>query len=627
MMGPRRSAARHLPPALPAALACAALLVAADASAQGNAPAQPAAAAPVAATPPSDSAMVNLVRLLVEQGVLTPDKGEALMRQAQVEAAQVRAAAGQPPAGQPGAATPAAPPAQLAVQPADDLPPPPAGTVRVPYVPDSVRAQIRDELRSDVLAQAKAEGWAAPGKAAPSWVDRFRISGDVRFRSASVFNDRGNSNQIIDVFAWNATGPYDTLAPAFVVPTLNATEDRVNTGQIRARLNLEATIAQHFQVGLQIATGDDPGPISTDASLGGGFRKRDLWLQNAYLRGEPVRGLTLMVGRFDNPLRTTDMLFDPDLALDGVYGELDFGKLFERDYSVAIRGGAFPIDFGDPNYPVTSIDKRDFPDRYLFSAQLEASKTFGSAVNVRAAVAYHSFTNLRGRVSEPCDIYSSDRVECSTDALRPLFASKGNTWSYLRRFDLTNQQPGDPLSEPQFLGYKFGFRVLDVNASVNVALNDRITARLTGGFLHNFAFDRDSVCADGFYGQPQNNVNDPSGVCNAGSTGRFVGGPNAYGGYFYLGSPSLFGLNLRYAERGQWALKAAYKWLESDAAPDSFVDSDFHLGGTNAKGYMLGATYAFLDNMTIGARWLSANEIVDQPLGIDLLQLDLTVGF
>ena len=31
---------------------------------------------------PSDSAMVNLVRLLIEQGVLTPEKGKALMDQA-----------------------------------------------------------------------------------------------------------------------------------------------------------------------------------------------------------------------------------------------------------------------------------------------------------------------------------------------------------------------------------------------------------------------------------------------------------------------------------------------------------------------------------------------------------------
>ena len=31
-----------------------------------------------------------------------------------------------------------------------------------------------------------------------------------------------------------------------------------------------------------------------------------------------------------------------------------------------------------------------------------------------------------------------------------------------------------------------------------------------------------------------------------------------------------------------------YRYLERDAVLDAFTDSDFHLGGTDAKGYQLG---------------------------------------
>jgi Putative porin len=569
---------------------------------------------------PSDSAMVNLVRLLIEQGVLTPEKGKALMDQAQAEAVQARAAMAQAPAV----------PVQQA---AADLPPPPAGTVRVPYVPETVRNQIKEELRKEVLAQAKTEGWAAPGKAAPDWVDNIRIHGDLRFRSASAFYAKDNSPDYINVPEFNATGPIDLTRQ--LAPRINTTRDKRNNMELRARIGLEATVADRFTLGFQLATGNDPGPISTNATLTGGFRKRDLWLQNAYVKGELVPGVTAMLGRFDNPFRTTDLMFDPDLALDGLYGEANLAKIVGEDgFTLAVRGGAFPIMFEDPNYPSTASEKRNWRDRYLFSGQLELAKKFGNGVEAHLAGAYHNFTYLRGHVSAPCDIYSVENIECSTDALRPLFATKGNTLMFLRRFDTTaNPNPNDP-RQPQYLGLKFAYRVLDLSGSVSVPISDRVVARLTGNYLYNFGFNPKGICAEGPDGAPLNNVvlSDPAnnplqGACDATKPARFVGGNQGYGGYFSIGDPNLFSVNPRRAKRGAWAVNLAYKYLESDAVPDSFTDSDFHLGGTNARGFVVGGAWAPFDGIALGARWLSANQIVDAPLAIDVLHLDLSVAF
>lgn len=595
--------------AMVSGVAAVALFWAVPALAQGAVPPQAGA--------PSDSAMVNLVRMLVEQGVLTPEKGKLLMDQAQAEAAQVRAARGAP--------------AQQAAA-AGELSPPPAGTVRVPYVPETVRAQIRDELRTEVMAQAKAEGWAAPDKAAPDWIDNIRIHGDFRFRSASAFYDRDNA-PYIDIAAVNANGPYDVSGVGTqLIPTINTTRDKINNMQIRARIGIEATIANRVQLGFQLATGDNAGPISTNANLTGGFAKRDVWIQNAYARSELVPGLTAMVGRFDNPFRTTDLMFDPDLALDGLYGEADLAKLFgEKSFTLAVRGGAFPIQFEDGNFPSTSPDKRNWRDRYLFSSQVELAKEFDGGVKVDLSAAYHNFTYLRGHVSAPCDIISTTNIECSTDLLRPLWASKGNTFMLLRRID-RSQDPASTI-DPQFFGLKFAYRVLDVNGSVSVPISERVRAKLTGAYLYNFGFDPENICAEGPDGQPWNNVrvtdpdNPNQGACDTPNPARFEGGNQAYAAYFSIGDPDLFSINARRARKGAWAVNLAYKYLESDAVPDSFTDSDFHLGGTNAKGYIVGGAWAPYDGVTIGGRWLSANNIVDAPLRIDVLQLDLGFAF
>lgn len=238
-------------------------------------------AAPAAPATPSDSAMVNLVRLLTEQGVLSKEKGEALMRQAEAEAAQARA--GQASAQNQVAQT--------------QLPPPAAGTVRVPYVPETVRAQIRDELKQEVLAQAKAEGWASQGEAAPEWTRRITLSGDIRVRSQSDLFARDNSNLIFDFARINQLGPIDVINSP-VLFFLNSREDRWNQLRLRARLGINATISEGIEAGIQLATGDDNSPISTNVSLGGGLAKRDLWLQKAYFAVSPTPETKLLLGRF-----------------------------------------------------------------------------------------------------------------------------------------------------------------------------------------------------------------------------------------------------------------------------------------------------------------------------------------
>jgi hypothetical protein len=51
------------------------------------------------------------------------------------------------------------------------------------------------------------------------------------------------------------------------------------------------------------------------------------------------------------------------------------------------------------------------------------------------------------------------------------------------------------------------------------------------------------------------------------------------------------------------------------------------MGGTNARGYYLGGSYAFDKNAWVTGRWISTKEVFGPPLSIDTLQLEVNARF
>ncbi len=575
----------------------------AQAAAPADAPAAPAAEAP------AESTMVTLIKALIAQKAIKPAIGAALIAQAEAEAAENRAVRTALQTQQ----------VQLAqaqqAQASREIPPAAPGAIRVPYIPESVRTQIKEELRAEVMAEAKQGQWASPEDAAPSWTRSLTLHGDIRVRSESVLYSKSNSDQIIDFATINAFGPYGIDDPRLLLPILNSRNDKWNQMRVRARLGLDAVIAKGITAGIMIATGDTSSPISTNSSLGGGFQKRDVWLDKAWLKVQPTDYFSATFGRMANPFDTSDLIYDADLNLDGVAFEANSGKMLGDDISVTLRGGAFPYDFGGANYPTFEFSKPQTSQKYLFIAQLQADAKFGD-VDTRVSVGLHDFHHFQGQFSAPCQVETA--TFCSTDDLQPIFLTKGNTLSPLRQ--IVTVDPNASL--PQLLGYTFQYRVLDVNAAVKVPINDDIVAQLTGSYVKNLAFDITDICRNGAAGRPYNN-NAPgvgTSYCAATNPAKFAGGDTGYRAQALIGT-------IAPMQRGQWNAYAGYRYLETDAVLDALSDSDFHYGGTNAKGYFVGGAYAVADNFTIGGKWLSANEISGPPLSIDVLQIDLQVNF
>ncbi|MHB2139204.1 putative porin [Pseudomonas monsensis] len=544
-----------------------------------------AAAAPAPA--PSENATINLIRLLVEQGILKQDKADALIAQAQNEANQAKQAASTAVAAGPVAAP---------------------GDVRVQYVPAAVRDQIRDQVKAEVMATAKQENWAAPNTF-PDWASRISFDGDIRLRDESRYYSDSNSNEIVDFAKLNNNGPYDVNpnSSTNLPPLLNTREDRTNQFRIRARLGMKAVISPEWTAGIRIGTGSDNNPVSTTQSLGGGFAKKDIWLDQGYLNWKPTDELTLTGGRFANPFISTDMLYSNDLNFDGVAAIFDH-KL-NRDWGVFGTVGAFPVDYTNDTASSNGFDKEESDNKWLYGAQIGAKWAVNSNNRLKGALAYYRFDDIQGQRSSPCEPWAG-APGCDSDGSRAAFMQKGNSVFLLR--DIT-PNPLNPTTtpQPQFVGLASEFNLLDLNLVWDADLPQDFKLRSQGNYIHNLAYDEGDMRKRSA-GQIVNNLD---------SDGNVESGANAWMVQFTLGSA----LDLK--KQGDWNMFAGYKYIQPDALPDGFNDSSFHLGGTNAKGYFLGGNYGLAKNVYATGRWMSTEAVYGAPFDIDVLQLEINTRF
>jgi Putative porin len=544
------------------------------------------APSPTAAeAPPSEIMAINLIRLLVKRGTITQADADTLIQQARDEADQARAVA----------ANSASPP------------PPAPGVIRVPYVPEVVRDQIRDEIKQDVLAQAKSEGWASPG-AIPDWISRIQWSGDFRFRDQFNFYSQNNLAPYVDYATFNANGPIDRNPDTNPsgVPLLNTRTDRLDQFSLRARLGMTATVFNGVTATIRLASGNDNSPVSTTQLLGGGLAKKDIWLDQAFIKLDPVYWGSLMAGRMPDPFMRTDLVFDDNLNFDGV-AAVAVHPVGGDGFSVFGTLGAFPLFYQADNFPTNSAIKSDDRTQWLLAAQGGAEyKPDALSWSVRGAVSFYGFENVQGVLSQPCALFAGIN-QCSSDQTRPAFMQKGNTLFLLRNI-IPN--PTDPLdfAQPQFVGLSYNYNVLDATGAFETALFGATRFQLQADYARNLAYD------------PAAAFSNPLAIVVTNNFAGYQSGPNAWMVKATIGYP-------RPGTKGDWNVVFGYKYIQPDAVLDAFNDHDFHLGGTNAKGYFIQGSYFFANNTWLSGRWFSADQVYGAPLAIDVLQLELNTRF
>lgn len=540
-------------------------------------------------TAPSQNVTLNLIRRLVQKGVLTQADAEDLIKQAEADAAAARAQG----AGGDGQAAGA-----------DDM--------RVTYIPENIKTQMRNEIQEDVMARARKEKWAAPDSM-PDWTTRIHPFADFRARYEDMMFPSGND--ISGVFpnfnAINSGSPYDyTAVPYVQAPQINVNRDRT-LEQLRIRFGAEADLGDDFTAGLRLATGDTNTPVSTNQSISGGsgdFSKYQLWLDRAFLKYEPKDfadiNLAVLVGRFDNPFLSTQAIWYQDMGFDGlaVRGKWKATDAISPFYAV----GAFPVFNTDFNFATNNPSKFSSDDKYLYGAQMGIEWKINKELTAKFAAAFYDFDNVAGKLSTPYIPLSASDAG-STDDTRPSFAQKGNTYMALR--DIINNTAANNYGQSdqyQYYGLATPFRDVALTERLDYSGYEPLNISMVGEYIQNIAFDRSSIAA--------------KAINNLGANGNYVGGDKAWLVNFQVGQPAM-------EKYGDWLAGIGYRHVESDSVVDGFNDSDFAGGGTNVQGYTLSGAFAFSKNVRCVMTWMSATQCAGPQMKSNILEFDLHAKF
>ena len=499
----------------------------------------------------------NLIDLLVQEGVLPKDKAAAMVKKASIDAAQQvkQAKAKEAAAGDSSA--------QVAT-PVDEK------SVRVQYVPEHVKKEMRAEIEKDVMTKLNYKAGTRLGL--PNWLDRIAFNGDMRLRFE---NDSFASRNALPAQLNNSDRNYAVS---------NSTEDR-NRFRARARLGADLNVNEWLVGGLRMTTGNLSDPVSPNQTQEINKGKYTIGLDRAYLKAAPYDWLTLQGGRFGNPFFNTDLVWDPDLAFDGIAAT--FTPKFNDTWSSFTTIGAFPVE------EIQSSDTSNSESKWLYALQTGIQWKASNRSTAKVGVAYYDYENMEGKTSPiGTTLY---------DSTVPAFRQKGNN-----TFDVTRLNGN---AGKYALASKF--KLLNLTGQIDLLTYDPVHVTLTGDYVKNIGFDHDEVLSR----TGKNNADETEG----------------YQVRLDVGHASFNGPTWGDVKQNDWSAMLGYKYLEADAVVDAFTDSDFSLGGTNAKGWIMGANYAIDKNAWLSARYFSTDAISNPRLNggysVDVLLLDFNAKF
>ncbi len=359
------------------------------------------------------------------------------------------------------------------------------------------------------------------------------------------------------------------VKPSDPAQLLNSQNDRQRFS-VRGRFGASAAVNDFTEVGLRLTTGNLNDPLSTSQTLGTYENKYSVSFDLAYLKVNPLPGFALIGGRVPNPWFFSELVWYSSLTFDGFVA--DYRTMFSPVFGGFLTAGAFPLQ------EIEFSQK----DKWLFGGQAGLEFKPRRDLSARLGVAYYHYQNTRGIANTPAQPNQYDYTA-------PQFQQKGNTL-----FDI------DP-SPAMKLALAADYHELDIIAAVDIGIWDPIHIVLLGDYVQNIGFNRSEVAA--LTGNPE-----VQSSTMGYQTGLSVGHLAPY-------------------KFGAWRVYAYYRYLQADAVLDAFTDPYFHLGGTNAKGWILGGELGLARNLWLAARWLTTNAIEGPPFAVDVVQVELLARF
>lgn len=222
------------------------------------------------------------------------------------------------------------------------------------------------EIKVETQEQVKKEIASGKSLGLPEWVQNTKLKGDFRLRYQ------------YDHAKWR----YNS--------TTNKDGDQ-QRARIRVRLGVESKINDKLLAGIGIATGKSDGSTdaarSTNVTLGeGGFGKKPIALDYAYAQYTPYPWVTMVGGKFKNPLwEPADLIWDSDINPEG--GALTLKTKLAPGADVFLTTGALTLD----------NNKTFSADVGMYVVQPGVNLKLTDTISAKGAVSYYDFTGVKGK--------------------------------------------------------------------------------------------------------------------------------------------------------------------------------------------------------------------------------------
>lgn len=182
----------------------------------------------------------------------------------------------------------------------------------------------------------------------------------------------------------SSTGANPTDAALGASPVTN----QRSRERFRLRVGADVQATDTVFGGFGLATGQ--AADSNNETYTSGFDNYNIYINKAFIGWKPTPWFTLLGGKYENPLYTTDLVWDPDINPTGVSQIFDLTKALVPDndkLSVQLIGNEFFFQDND-EFRTGNLGK----DVFLYSAQLKNSVKLTPDVSITIAPGFNIFS-------------------------------------------------------------------------------------------------------------------------------------------------------------------------------------------------------------------------------------------